>query len=181
MEGDVNTGLGKCTGQATTHLCCGSSEACRSNFVCVGPEATKQKDECGGICVDGAKCQYDAAKKAYGCVCSKGQFGNGRHCSRGEKPPLATFDKDGKLQGKMLAEDYCGCQAKKIDYCIGVECMEHASCVNEDQGHKCVCEDGYDMEGDQCVDKKNAVRLHLQGPEVVKKQQGDPFEDPLVR
>lgn len=75
-------------------------------------------------------------------------------------------------QGKRLQADYCGCQVRTVDYCIGMECGEHASCVSGADGSLCICDQGYTDVGDRCVDRQS-VKLTLIGPERVKLVQGD--------
>lgn len=69
---------------------------------------------------------------------------------------------------------------KTIDYCIGVDCGEHAVCVNGRDNHECVCEAGYTMVGGRCVDTQG-LRILLVGDEHVTLTQGDVYDDKLVR
>lgn len=63
---------------------------------------------------------------------------------------------------------------------MGKDCGEHAVCQNGPTSHRCVCDAGYVLEDDRCVDK-SGVTLVLEGPEVVTVVQGDAYEDRLVR
>lgn len=67
-------------------------------------------------------------------------------------------------------------RAKTIDYCIGVDCGEHALCANREGNHECVCESGYSSVGGRCVDTQG-LRIMLVGDEHVTLEQGDPYDD----
>ncbi len=71
-------------------------------------------------------------------------------------------------------------RARTVDYCIGVDCGEHAVCANGATDHECRCEPGYSLVGGRCVDTQG-LRILLVGPEHVKLEQGDVYDDKVGR
>lgn len=169
---------GRCGGKASTAECCAGAEQCKRAFTCVPSLAGKgAQDRCRGQCVKEASCvEVSKERDLWECRCPDGMFGNGKHCFGGSAPPPAVFDRHRQLQGKILAEDYCGCRVPTVDYCIGVDCGEHAVCGSGADGHRCECEPGYSLVGEVCVDTQG-LQILLVGDKHVRLVQGDDFDD----
>ena len=177
-EGYEAEGRGRCGGKTSTAECCAGVEQCKRAFMCVPSLAGKgAQDRCRGQCVKEASCvQVSRERDLFECRCPDELFGNGKHCFGVAAPPPAVFDRHGQLQGKILAEDYCGCRVRTVDFCIGVDCGDNAVCVSAKEGHKCECEPGYSRVGENCVDTQG-LQILLVGDKHVKLVQGDEFDD----
>jgi hypothetical protein len=161
---------GACAGLSSTDTtgCNCQTPKCKLSLRCAMPDA------CGGRCAPEARCENGQ------CVCPPGLFGSGLRCFNKHRLE-AVFDRNGTLHGPSKVEqDYCGCQVRKVDYCIGVTCRAHAVCVSGSSGHSCRCEEGFtEGEDGECVDT-GGMRLVLLGEARMVLEQGDAFDDPWV-